>query len=671
MRGRPLLPLLSLTGLALLIVAQGCVGKGPLPSCPGEEAGTLAGGNLPEVPPQAVSDPTAGGVLHGRSTRRDGPHKMILLLDYSGSMYGGYGKPQVAGCARCAAGLVDGRPSRSTQPYYVATPKLQEFLARWLDAATPAAGDLGLEILLFNGQVFRLGESGVEPFAPSTELRFARRISQASSEEIASWLRHIPGNPYKVDPQAPNTTDSRAALEAALAAVSDDEAILWLISDNIVDTGGGTVADPEARLTTEFYRALDADPRVQMISAYPIFRAESCSWMCSTSLFAYGMYVSPFERPPSAEFHRLGGTTGGGPTADGLLWNEAMRQLAIEYSGEAASVGRGDLAGVPIRLKPIDTETLTIAFGRPALRCARAEFGQDLRCRARIEVQNALRHQTVDSARLSLSNEILRPRKERRKDRLSWASAVCAGQVQTLSWRTLDGRQGRGDEPIEIGPLEPLQKSTVEVSFRLPPVQVDMARRSTLFNVAFTNQIFLDGQLRADIEDFRTSLTIHPSRFASVYGSAQLPAIFRKREVGSASTTYRIQALLANDGQALALLVLIAGGGLAALVALVAMRFQRKQLTVVVDGVETARLSLPRWSRREVEIGGTVRAFIHRGWGADYKIVPKRGVRLRRDGAAWILKIGDDIGQEHRLEIRRGWSSARPKTQLGSRMDNW
>lgn len=127
MRGRPLLPLLSLTGLALLIVAQGCVGKGPLPSCPGEEAGTLAGGNLPEVPPQAVSDPTAGGVLHGRSTRRDGPHKMILLLDYSGSMYGGYGKPQVAGCARCAAGLVDGRPSRSTQPYYVATPSSRSF----------------------------------------------------------------------------------------------------------------------------------------------------------------------------------------------------------------------------------------------------------------------------------------------------------------------------------------------------------------------------------------------------------------------------------------------------------------------------------------------------------------------------------------------------------------
>ncbi|HYN20586.1 MAG TPA: hypothetical protein VE078_06475 [Thermoanaerobaculia bacterium] len=676
MSGRPLLPSFLLV-LALLIVAQGCGGKSKLPSCPGEEAGTLAGGDLPEPPPHAVSDPTADGALHGRPARREGssegPSKMILLLDFSGSMYGGYGRPQVPGCSRCAAGLVDGRPSRSAQPYYVATPEFQEFLARWLDAATPAVGDLGLEILLFNGRVFRLGESGVEPFAPATELRFAQRISQASPEEIASWLQQIPGNPYEVDPQAPNTTDSRAGLEAALAAVSDDEAILWLISDNIVDTEGGAGADPEARLTTEFYRALDADPRVQMISAYPIFRADGCSWMCSTSLFAYGMYVSPFERPSSDEFHRLGGTTGGGPTADGLLWSTALQKLAAEYSGEAAKVGRGDLAGVPVRLKPIDTETLTIAFGRPALRCARAEFGQDLRCRARIEVQNSLRHQTVESARLSLSNEILLPRKERGSGRLSWASAACAGKAQTLDWHVQDvqgGGRGSGEQPIEIGPLAPLQKTTVEVNFTLPPVQVD-TRRSTLLDVAFTNQIVLDGLVQAEIRDFRTSLAIHSNSFARVYGSAQLPAIFRKREVGSAGTTYRIQAVLDNDGQTLALLVLLGGGSIAALVALVAMRFQRKQFTVFIDGVETARLSLPRWSRREVEIGGSVRASIHRGWGADYKIVPKRGVRLRRDGPAWILRIGDDIGQEHRLEIRRGWSSARRKTQFESRMDNW
>ena len=657
-----------------LLFLQGC-GREALPSCPGEDAEVRTDGTLREPQARTVSDPTAGGALLSRpaAPSRPRPNKMILLLDYSGSMYGGYGKDQVVGCNLCAAGFVNGKPSRRTQPYYVGTPEFQEFLTRWLDAATPAASDLGLEILLFNGRVFRLGERGVEPFVPGTELRFERRVSRASSAEIASWLREIPASPYDVDSQAPGTTDSRAALQTALAAVDKDEAILWLITDNIVDTEGGALTDPDARSTTEFYRELDAEPRVQMIAAYPIFHAEPCSWMCSTSLFTYGMYVSHFERPESAEFHRLGGTTpeGGGPAADGLLWNAALQKLAAEYSGLAAKVGRGDLAGVPVRLKPIDTEALAIGFGHPALSCRRAEFGQELHCEARVEVRNSLRHQTVESAKLRLSNEILLPRKERGRSRLPWASAVCARQVETLSWQVQGGRRGEGADPIEIGPLAPLQKVTVDVRFKLPPVAVDATRRSTVFDVALTNRIVLDGLIKAEIRDFRTSLAIDPQSFASIYGSAQLPAIFRKGEVGSASATYRINALLANDGQALALLALLGGGGLAALCTLVAMRFQRKQFTVLVDGVESARLSLPRWSSRELEIGGSTRAFLRRGWGSDYKIVPQRGVRLRRDGPAWSLRIGDDIGEEHRIEIRSGWSPAKPRSPVGGHMDNW
>ncbi|MDP9119998.1 MAG: hypothetical protein M3O15_01300 [Acidobacteriota bacterium] len=663
----------------LLSLLAGC-GKGALPSCPGEDERTRTGGTLPELHVGAVSGPAARGALISRPEGQQGPQKIILLLDYSGSMYAGYGKDQVAGCARCAAGLVHGRPSRTvasrTQPYYVATPDFQQFLARWLDAAVPDEGGLGLEVLLFNGRVFRLGGRGAQPLLPGMALPFERRLSRASAAEVASWLRQIPANPFEVDRLAPLATDSSAALHAALDALGRDEAVIWLITDNIVDAEGGTegaLADPEARRTADFYRELDAEPRVQMITAYPIFRAEACSWMCGTSLFTYGMYISPFERPDSAEFHRLGGTTpeGGGPTAGGLLWNLALQKLAAEYSGGVAAVGRADLAGVPLRLKPIDTEALTIHFGRPALRCARAEFGQELRCQARIEVRNILRHQNVESAKLRLSNEILLPRKEGGRSRLPWASAICPGQVETLDWRVQGGSQGRGIDPIEIGPLAPLQEVAVDVRFKLPAVAVDTSRRSTLLDIARTNRIVLDGLLRAEIRDFRTSLAIDPGSFASVYGSAQLPVIFRKREVGSVSAAYRIDALLANDGQALAQVVLLGLGGAGALCALVAMRFQRKQFTVYVDGIESARVSLPRFSSHEIEVLGVVRALLRRGWAPDYRLVPRRGVRVRREGPVWVLRVGDDIGQEHRIEVRRGWSSARSKAPVASRMDNW
>jgi hypothetical protein len=664
------LPAPKLAGLVLaLALAAGC-GRRVLPVCPGEDQATLRSGILPSLQARAVADPRSGGALSGRPSGHDRPKKLILLLDYSGSMYPGYGKPQVPSCQRCAAGLSNGRSLRNGQPYYLETPEFREFLGVWLDAATPSKGDLGLEVLLFNGRVFRLGTAAVEPFAPGEELRFERRLSRAGTPEIASWLSSIRGNPFEVDAQTAGITDSRAALRSALAAIGRDEAILWLITDNIVDTEGGALADPDARLTTEFYRELSAEPRIQMVASYPIFLGKPCSWMCSTSLFAYGMYVSSFERPDSAEFHRLGGTTpdGGGPREDGLLWNPELRKLAAVYSGAQE---KPDLAGVPVRLKPIDTEALAIRFKSPALRCARAEFGQELRCQARVEVRNILRHQTVDSAKLTLSNETLLPRKERGHHRLAWASAVCAGGLETLAWKIQGGRQGRGDEPIEIGPLAPLQAAVVDVRFKLPAVQVDTGSRSTLADVALTNRILLHGLLRAEIRDFRTSLAIDPRRFATIYGSGQLPAIFRKGEVGSASASYAIDAQLANDGQALALLALLGVGGVGALCALAVMRFQRKQVTVLVDGVETARLSLPRWSRRDLEIGGVVRAVLRRGWGSDYRILPKSGVRLRRDGAAWILRIGEEVGDEHRLEIRRGWSPAKSSTAFGSRMENW
>jgi len=654
----------ALLTLLALVLSQACT-KVSLPSCPDENAEMRSGGALPEPQAHALSDPTAGGTLHGKPAERDRsrPKKVVLLLDYSGSMYGGYGKTQAAGCNRCT--------ERPHPPYYVATPEFQKFLAGWLDAATPPGSDLGLEVLLFNGTIFRLGENRIEPFTQGTELSFSRRMSKANAGEIAAWLRQIPGNPYFVDPTAPNLTESRAALRTVVDAVGD-EAILWMLTDNIVNeaTAG---ADPDAQLTIEFYRELNRDARVQMITAYPIFQEKSCDWMCGSSLFAYGMYVSRFERPESAEFHRLGGTTpqGGGPTADGLLWNDALQKLAATYSGQAAAVGRGDLAGVPVRLKPIDTEALAISFGQPALRCGRAEFGQKLPCRAQIEVRNVLRHQTIDSARLHLSNELLLPRQARGRSRLPWASAVCADTIETLSWQVRGGRHGGGADPIEIGPLAPLARAIVDVRFKLPPVLVNTYRRSTLFEVALTNHIVLDGLLKAEIRDFRTSLAIDPSRFSQVYGSTQLPGIFRQGEVGSAAATYRIEARLANDGQTLALLALLALGGGGSLVLLVVLRFQSKQLTVVIDGRESTRMSLPRWSRRELEVEGVVRAFLWRGWGSAYKVIPRRGTRVRRDGSAWILKIGDDIGEEHRLEIFRGWSPVRPKSQFGGHMDNW
>ena len=170
---------------------------------------------------------------------------------------------------------------------------------------------------------------------------------------------------------------------------------------------------------------------------------------------------------------------------------------------------------MPLRLKPIDAEALAIEFGRPALRCARAEFGEKLRCEARLEVRNTLRHQVVDEVRIALSNDLLLPHGERSADRLEWASAVCPGEVGTFAWQVQGGRRGHGDTPIEIGRLGPLERARVTVLFELPAIKTDVHQLSKLLEVALTGSIVLDGRIRATILPFTTSLELEPEKFAS------------------------------------------------------------------------------------------------------------------------------------------------------------
>ncbi len=648
---------------ALLLAALCCACQsGEVRVCEDENQSMLSDGTMRIQQFRSVTDPTAGGVLQGQAPAGgDRPSKLLLLLDYSGSMFGGYGKEQVAGCTTCAAGLVEGKPSRRGQSYYYQVPAFSDLLARWLDAATPRSSGQELEVLLFNAGLWRLGEAGVEPFEDPAQLTFRRPVGTASSDQIAAWLRQIPGSPYDVDRRAPNSTESSRALRAVLDAV-EDEALVWLVTDNIVDAGGGVVSAEDAKRNLEFYNTLRSDPRVQMIAAYPLHQSDPCSFMCGTSLFVYGIYVARFERPPSAEFHRLGGTTpdGGGPTDDGLLWNAALAELAAANSSRAASVEGIDIAGVPLRLKPVDTEVLSFDFALhrgQALRCdARAEYGDNLRCRIRATVRNVLRHQTVESAKLSLSNETLLPRKPDQRQRLPWVSAVCKGQMRPVAWKVNGGESRPGSEPIELGPLAPLETAVVDAVFETPAVDVDTGDRAHIFDVALTDRILLDGRVVAEIRDIRTSLTIDTGGLEQVYGAPELPGIFRGHKQGRIEAIFPAGAVVSNDGQILGLLVLFGGGGLMLALVLVVMRFQRIHLTVLVDDVEHAKLSMPRLSYRPLEIRGSTKATLVRGWGSGYKLRPRSGYRLRKDGATWLL-VAPSEGEEIRVKVRRGWGA--------------
>ena len=666
----------SLAAATCMLLLVGCESS-PARVCDNEADATLSDGTIRRHTYRAVNDPTVGGRLQRRPEgQKADPKKMLLLLDFSGSMFGGYGSPRPEGCSVCAADLNEAtqKISRNRQPYYFGEADFQDMLASWLDAATPAGSGLKLEILLFNAQLWHAGPEGVSRYDGPSQLTFDRDATNADASQIMGWLSQIPTSPYDVDGSAPNRTESKAAILSAIEAI-EDEAIVWLFTDNIVDS---SATDEDARRNLEFYEALKQEPRIQMISAYPLSQEAECDWMCGAAIFAYGMYVSHLERPDSSGYHRLGGTVAGDarPSPKGLLWNPDLKTLAARFSGRAAAVRKVELAGVPLRLKPIDADVLTLDFelyGGQALKCDRtASFGDKPICLAEVRVRNTLRHQVVDSAKLEFTNGVMLPRRAGERSRLAWASAVCDGNVQTLGWKVPDGASGEGDEPIELGPLAPLEEKTVQVYFELPTIDVDTSDRADLLDIASTNQILLDGHVSAELTDVRTSLYIDTEGLEDVYGAPELPAIFRGRQQARIKAEYPAGAVVANDGQLLGMIILLGGGGLVLLIGLIVTRFQRVQFLAVLDGAELAKLSMPRVSSRILKVDGKLAVRVRRGWGPSLKVTPTSGNRLKRDGpSAWVLIMGGALeGDEFKLELRRGWSRV-TRTARSPAMDDW
>lgn len=665
-------------GLVFAILALGACSGTEIRRCPDENEALLSDGTIKLQQFQAVRDPTAGGRLKGPPPEgTDRPVKTILLLDYSGSMFPGYGRAAIPGCHSCSAGLDKaGKSTRGQQPFYFDQPAFLSLLGRWLDAATPRDIGQGLEIVLFNAQLWRLGQSGVEPFRGGEQLTFERPLGTARSDQIIAWLGEIPGSPYEVNPAAANSTESEGALLSMLEAIPD-EAVIWMVTDNIVDRGNAGTSTEDARRNLAFYNLILRDPRIQMVAAYPLHEAEACSWMCGTSLFVYGFHVSRFERPGSAETHRLAGTTpAGGPTAEGLLWNTALKTIAAESSGRAANA-QMDLGGVPLRLKPVDAEVLSFEFklhaGKQAFVCnKRTEIGEILRCGIEATISNTLRHQKVDSAKLTFRNQTLLPRKPNQQERLPWASAVCAGEMQSVGWKVngqLVAQDGKNQ--IEIGPMAPLEKKVVQAVFDIPAVAVDTTQWSHVFDIALTEEILLDGRVVAELRGIRTSLAVDTQGLEQVYGAPELPRIFHGQEQSYIEAVYPAGAVVANNGQILGLLVLLGGGGLMLLLALVLMRFQRIHLLVLLDGMEHSKVSLPRLSYQWVSLSGAARIMVIRGWGREIRLRAGAGYRVRKDGSTWLL-VDPGGGPDLRVELRRGWGGAGRRTRPGgSANDRW
>ena len=656
-------------GLACLFVLliAGCKG-GEVHQC---AEGTLdPGGGVaaaPSLPPdpsgEVLEDRTGGGKLQGPAfTGPSRPQRVVFLLDYSGSMFGGYDN----GRANCWMKPVKGKipTAKELVQHYYGISQFKDFLGQLMDAATPVGGPTQADIVLFNAKVWRATLQGPKEFAASEAL--AGDVATGEGPEpFKAGIDAIVSNPYKVDMVAPNSTESSAALLRVIDGLPD-EGVVWLLTDNYADQG---VTDDVAG-NRAFYDLLAHDPRIQVVAFYPLHLHGPTTWMCGSSLVAYGLYVSKHERAPSEEVARVWGTdsAGQGPLEAGLLWNPKLKALYESYGGSSPQFP--DLSGTPMRLKPVDQNVLTVAFvpftekdGQDrVLHCGRASFDEPMKCEAQIVLRNVLRHQRVDHARLDVSNLTLAPsRADKSQNAIPWASSVCAGEMKVSKWVIPETSQDGTSSPIDLGAIGPLQSRTVQIAFDVPPVTVGYDGISQLKDVALTDAFELRGVLQANIGDVVTALHLDISTFKDVYGIENIPASFR----GSKTDRLRIEgparARFTNDGQRLAIMML---AGLIALVAVVlffGVLMQRVYYTIRVDGAEHARIKLRRFGRFAIAVRGRTVALAVRGFGGDARLTGGPGWRLKQDGPNGFIAAQADgrDPDDHRVELVRGWTNTR------------
>ncbi len=684
--------------IAALLALAGCASEAP-PTCEGEAEAVTSDGRV-VVQTRAPVDVTAQGALSGKPIEGPRPMKGVLLLDFSGSMYGGYSRDAIANCERCRASA----KRRNRQPYYFGEPEFQTLIADLVRGGAPAGTDLELAVLLFNQALY-----DVVPGRPKKDGGVVRKIARLDkvdlksgrapqsklpkvlahpirvsehAGDVESVLRAIPKDPIKFDRKAAQQTHLAAAVASARELIGDD-GIIWLVTDNINDEPAAGTSEADALRNLAFYDLLKSDPRLQAVFAYPLFDAEQCTFMCGTSLFTYGIHVSSRNRTSAREVNRMSGNhlKTGPAAADGVLWNPKLQAVAKAHKGRASTSPQNQerveaIAGVPLRLKPVDLDVVSISFeknerGRvQPLKCRKtAEFGDKIPCVATLVVRNNLRHQTVRSGTIVIENDVLLPRADSdpkrsassAPERLKWAGAVCKNDIKM---REISPQEANAMAPkkaknlgfleIPLRSLPPGSERKIQLLVMVPSVKIAPTSIAEVFDTAFVDTVLLDGTIHARVIDVTTALAVPPSMRKGVYGAAGLPIIFRTQSQSEIRVDFPAQVPLHNDGKLRALLLFVCLGLLGLLLFLIVLRFQRARVTVFVDGVEHAKLSLPRISRRAIERGATEIGSARRGMAGKVRFVPKKGIQAKRSGNAWVLSGGGL--SDCRVELRNGWS---------------
>ncbi|MBI4852661.1 MAG: hypothetical protein HY819_12765 [Acidobacteria bacterium] len=461
-----------------------------------------------------------------------------------------------------SASMFDGYPSpRGTTKYYYQRPEFQEFIKKYI-AATAKPEDQ-ISIITFNRVT-----NTVLPLTPLSNISWNGVFPPLGKLDVVG----------SQSPQDIGFTRMPDALRQLLESLNGRKAVVWLLTDNIADTG----VSNEAADTKEFYRLLATDPRVQMVHAYPLLREPINS---KSTLMIYGIVLGDKEPFSLAE----------------------LKEYDENYIGASSMVNlMGEDA---FQMKPLNRNTLELSL-KEQLKLDAIDENSPLTGSVDLVLKSNFHYHTIAATNLNLRAEDLKPERA------------------SISLIPGDKFQFSPEQPYQINNIRAKSEYSFNVKFTTPQVTVSPSRNkfATLFADIFDETFPMHGVLWAKIDDVELKLEVPPS-MQKAFGAQDIPEIFRPEKISMDELRMEINPTVRNSGGRLLMFLLLGTLALAGLIFLLVWFFLPQNYYLSYDDSFEfyKRYTLRRKSEVRIKSdSGDNLGRLCRGWGTDWKFIPNR-----------------------------------------------
>lgn len=533
--------------------------------------------------------------------RPDGPLQVRILYDNSGSMYPGYRPP----------GYAD-RQSRAElgARYFHQSPAFAEWLRDFVQSQTVVGGtSVGMSTFTSN-----------EQFTPA-DIRQVHEVVPVRDFNVATALGNFP-----------ESTGNNTYLTETLMAFSRDfTGLVWLITDNIVETEAGQPDEGVKR----FFETLRNRPEFRSVH---LFKYDLQDGGRTSTLAVYGILVSASDVPDSTLEH----------------YDDRFRRLR-----DAKRSGGADLFPRQQHLKLKNLEIgivdlyANLQLVLPKEDNGLFKEGQSVELALDGEILSHLTQHTVTAGRYELTiDSSLAPEEWARRDL----------GAEPLSPQLFESFSGTIDEEIPPNGTRRVTariKSTQPISFT-PKNLLEWLRLAwDGATVRYT------GNVRMSFHDVEVRL--ERRQMAGIFGIDQASSVFDFQDVSTLSEVQGSVApasfALQTDKRRTLILLIALAFLLAAGIAAVYGATRQQSFEIVISGTPKTTIGLRRLGAHQVKLDSKLLGRLSRGLLSGYAFDPVR------DAAMSIVPSGDgtwDVrfigGSTHKLSIKAE-GSATPKQQ--------